>query len=385
MTHQFAPRQIYLDHAATTPLDPHVAEVMLPYLTAVYGNPSSLHFAGRQAKRAMDEARATLAASLGAQPSEIIFTGSGSEADNLALIGVAQSQRSRGRHIIVSSIEHHAILETAKYLATVGFEVQCLPVDAYGMVGPDTLRRALCPDTALVSIMHANNEIGTVQPIAELAAIAHEHNCLFHTDAVQTVGQVPVDVKALDVDLLTFSAHKFYGPKGVGGLYVRTGVGLMPLVHGGAQEHGRRAGTENVAGIVGAAKALELARQRLDDEAARLTGLRDRLWEQISSRIHEARLNGHPTKRLPNNVNVSFKGIEAEALLLKLSQAGIAASMGSACTSESIEPSHVIRALGLPAEWERGVLRFTLGGHTSEADIDYTVDVLADSVAAMRA
>ncbi len=385
MTHPSARRPIYLDYAATTPLDPNVAEVMLPYLTAVYGNPSSLHFAGRQAKRAMDEARASLAAGLGARPPEIIVTGSGSEADNLALIGVAQSRRSQGRHILVSSIEHHAILETAKYLATIGFEVQCLPVDAYGMVAPDTLRQALCPDTVLVSIMHANNEIGTVQPVAELAAIAHEHNCLFHTDAVQTVGQVPVDVNALGADLLTFSAHKFYGPKGVGGLYVRTGVALMPLVHGGLQERGRRAGTENVAGIVGAAKALELARQRLDVEAARLTGLRDRLWEQICGRVPEVRLNGHPTQRLPNNVNVSFKGIEAEALLLKLSQAGIAASMGSACTSELIEPSHVIRALGLPAEWERGVLRFTLGSHTSAEDIDDTVDVLADSVTEMRA
>jgi cysteine desulfurase len=377
-------RPVYLDYAATTPTDPRVAEVMRHYATAVYGNPSSLHFAGREARRALDDARATLAACLGAEPQEIIFTGSGSEADNLALVGVAQAHPGTGRHILVSSIEHHAILETAKYLATRGFEVELLPVDADGLVAPDTLRQALRPDSFLVSIMHANNEIGTVQPIGELAAMAHAHHCLFHTDAVQTVGQLPVDVRALDVDLLTFSAHKFYGPKGVGGLYVRAGVDLEPLIHGGFQEASRRAGTENVAGIVGAAKALELALQHLGEEAARLTRLRDRLWEQISRQIPEARLNGHPVRRLPNNVNVGFKGIEAEGLLLKLSQAGIAASMGSACTSEVLEASHVIRALGLPAEWERGVLRFTLGSQTAADDIDYTAETLARSVPEMR-
>jgi cysteine desulfurase len=354
-------------------------------LTTAYGNPSSLHFAGREAKRAMDGARATFAAGLGAEAQEVIFTGSGSEADNLALVGVAQAYRDKGRHIVVSAIEHHAILETAKYLATGGFEVEYLPVDAQGMVASDPLRQALRPDTILVSVMHANNEIGTVQPIAELATIAHEHHCLFHTDAVQTVGQIPVDVAELGVDLLTFSAHKFYGPKGVGGLYACTGVDLVPLIHGGFQENRRRAGTENVAGIAGAAKAFELALQHLGDEAARLTRLRDRLWEQIYSKIADVRLNGHRVQRLPNNVNVSFKGIEAEGLLLKLSRAGIAASMGSACNSESIEPSHVIHALGLPPEWERGTLRFTLGCQTSVEDIDYAAAVLADSVPLLRA
>ena len=385
MTLSTPPRRVYLDYAATTPTDPRAAEVMLHYLTAAYGNPSSLHFAGREARRALEDARATFAAGLGAQPQEIVFTGSGSEADNLALIGVAQAHRGAGRHIIVSSIEHHAILETGKYLAAHGFDVDYLPVDAWGVVAPDTLRQALRPDTILVSIMHANNEIGTIQPIVELAAIAHERNCLFHCDAVQTVGQLPVDVRTLGVDLLTFSAHKFYGPKGVGGLYVRAGVNLTPLIHGGFQEAKRRAGTENVAGIAGAAKAFELAQQHLSDEAVRLTHLRDSLWEQIGRRIADVRLNGHPTRRLPNNVNVSFKGVEAEGLLLKLSQAGIAASMGSACTSESIEPSHVIQALGLPADWERGVLRFTLGCQTTAEDIDYTVEVLARSVPAVRA
>jgi cysteine desulfurase len=377
-------RQVYLDYAATTPTEPRVLEAMLDFYATTYGNPSSLHFAGRQARQAVDEARLAFAAGLQAAPPEIIFTGSGSEADNLALKGVAQAKKAVGRHIITSSIEHHAVLETCEYLETEDFEITYLPVDKKGMVQPDTLRRALRPDTILVSIMHANNEIGTIQPIAQLAAIAHQADCLFHTDAVQTAGQLAIDVEALDVDLLTLSAHKFYGPKGVGILYVREGVELVPLVHGGAQEQHKRAGTENVPGIVGAARAFELALKNLDMEVARLQQLRDHLWRQISSSQHEVRLNGHPTERLPNNLNISFKGVEAEGVLLRLSLAGVAASMGSACTSESIEPSHVIQAVGLPPEWARGTLRFTLGCHTTESDINYTADVLTQIVADMQ-
>jgi len=378
-------KRIYLDYAATTPTDPRVVDEMLPYFTENFGNPSSVHSFGQEARGAIEKARADIAGLIGAAPDEIVFVSGGTEANNTALKGIARAKRDKGDHIITSSVEHHSVSETAAALKKEGFRVTTLPVDEYGMVDPDDVKKAIGEKTILISIMHANNEIGTIQPIVELAAIAHERNCLFHCDAVQTVGQLPVDVRTLGVDLLTFSAHKFYGPKGVGGLYVRAGVNLTPLIHGGFQEAKRRAGTENVAGIAGAAKAFELAQQHLSDEAVRLTHLRDSLWEQIGRRIADVRLNGHPTRRLPNNVNVSFKGVEAEGLLLKLSQAGIAASMGSACTSESIEPSHVIQALGLPADWERGVLRFTLGCQTTAEDIDYTVEVLARSVPAVRA
>jgi cysteine desulfurase len=377
-------RQIYLDYAATTPTDPRVVEAMAAYYTAHYGNPSSLHRMGQQARQALDAARATFAAGLGCQPHEIIFTGSGSEADNLALLGVAQARRDAGRHIITSSIEHHAILETCVYLESWGFEVTYLPVDQYGMVQPDDLQRALRPDTILVSIMHANNEIGTIQPIRELVRIAHEGGALFHTDAVQTTGQLRVDVGELGVDLLTLSAHKFYGPKGVGALVVREGVQLVPLIHGGAQERHRRAGTENVPGIAGAARAFELVLEHLDTEAVRLRTLRDDLWQRVAAFGLEVRLNGHPVERLPNNLSVSFKNVEAEGLLLRLSMAGIAASMGSACNSESIEPSHVIRALGLAPEWERGALRLTLGCHTDEDDVACAADSLIQIAAEMQ-
>jgi cysteine desulfurase len=380
-----APRsQIYLDYAATTPIHPQALEAMLGCASAVYGNPSSLHFAGRVARGALDEARATFAAGLNVQPGEIVFTGSGSEADNLALLGAAQRLQARGRHVITSCIEHHAVLEACDYLERLGFEVTRLPVDADGVVQPDALRAALRPGTILVSIMHANNEIGSIQPISVLAEIAHEAGALFHTDAVQTAGQLALDVPALGVDLLTLSAHKFYGPKGVGALVVREGVALEPLVHGGSQEGHRRAGTENVPGIVGAAKAFELALGHLDVEAVRLAALRDALWQRICEGVPDARLNGHPTRRLPNNLNLSLKGVEAEGMLLRLSMAGVAASMGSACNSESIEPSHVIEALGLPPEWARGTLRFTLGCGTTPDDVAQAADHVIRLAADMR-
>ncbi len=377
-------RQIYLDYAATTPIHPQALEAMLGCASAVYGNPSSLHFAGHAARRALDEARATFAAGLNVQPEEIVFTGSGSEADNLALLGAAQRLQGRGRHVITSCIEHHAVLETCDYLERLGFDVTRLPVDSDGVVQPETLRAALRPDTILVSIMHANNEIGTIQPISALAEIAHEAGALFHTDAVQTAGQIALDVQALGVDLLTLSAHKFYGPKGVGALVVREGVALEPLVHGGSQEGYRRAGTENLPGIVGAAKAFALALDHLDGEALRLAALRDALWQRICEGVPDARLNGHPTRRLPNNLNVSLKDIEAEGMLLRLSMAGVAASMGSACNSESIEPSHVIEALALPPDWARGTLRFTVGCGTTPDDIAQAADHVVHIAADMR-
>jgi cysteine desulfurase len=378
-------RPIYLDYAATTPTHPHVVEVMAEYHTAIYGNPSSLHRAGRQARQALDEARATLARGLGCQPGEIIFTGSGSEADNLALAGVAKARQNAGRHLITSCIEHHAVLETCEHLAADGFEITTLPVDADGLVLPDDLRRALRPDTILVSIMHANNEIGTIQPVQELARIAHEGGALFHTDAVQTAGHHWIDIGLMGIDLLTLSAHKFYGPKGVGALVVRDRIDLVPLIHGGAQENHRRAGTENVPGIVGAATAFQLATQHLEREAARLRALRDELWARVQASGVAVRINGHPTERLPNNLNMSFKGVEAEGVLLRLSAAGIAASMGSACNSESIEPSHVIQALGLPSEWARGALRLSLGYPTTADDIARAASILTGIVAEMQA
>jgi cysteine desulfurase len=351
---------------------------------SLYGNPSSLHFAGRQAGQALQEARMVFASGLGAKPHEIVFTGGGSEADNLALLGAAQARQSSGKHIITSSIEHHAVLETCQYLATLGFETTYLPVDETGMVRAEDLRAAIRDDTTLVSIMHANNEVGTIQPIAELARIAHAGGALFHTDAVQTGGHLPLDVDQLDVDLMTLSAHKFYGPKGVGVLYVREDVELVPLIHGGSQEDGRRGGTENVPGIMGATKAFEIALQHLGEEVAMLQTLRDQLWEGIEEADIDVRLNGHPTQRLPGHLSVSFKGVEAEGALLRLSREGIAASMGSACNSESIEPSHVIEAIGLDQQWARGTLRFTLGRFTTQEDVAYTTENLIPIIREMQ-
>lgn len=389
-------RPIYLDHAATTPVDPVVLEAMLPYFTTHFGNPSSIYRAGRAALHALDEARDQVASIMGASPREIIFTGSGSESDNLAIRGVALAQRQAGRgaHIITSAIEHHAVLHTVEQLQAVfGFEVTILPVDGNGLVQPDDLRAALRPDTVLVSIMYANNEIGTVQPVAELGAICRERGVPFHTDAVQAPGALPLDVRTLNVDLMTIAAHKFYGPKGAGVLYVRRGTPLLPQITGGGQERRRRAGTENVPAIVGMATALRLAEERRESDSAHCARLRDRLVRSILDRVPGARLNGHPTRRLPNNASLSFEGVEGESILLLLDRYGIAASSGSACTSGSLEPSHVLLALARATGAETapevasalpGAVRFTFGRDNTDADVDVVLDVLPDIIAQLR-
>ncbi|HET9224730.1 MAG TPA: cysteine desulfurase NifS [Roseiflexaceae bacterium] len=379
-------RYIYLDHAATTPVDEQVIAAMLPYFGERFGNPSSIHRYGRAALEALDEARATVAAVLGASRKEIVFTGGGSEADNLAVKGVALAQREAGKgaHIITSAIEHHAVLHAVEQLEAFGFTATVLPVDRDGLVAPDDLRAAIRPDTVLVSIMYANNEIGTIQPLAELGAICRARGVPFHTDAVQAAGSLALDVNELNVDLLSLAAHKFYGPKGVGALYVRRGTPLLPLIHGGGQERRRRAGTENVAEIVGIATALRLAEERRPDYVAHCSALRERLLEGIRTRIPDAYLNGHPAQRLPNNANVAFDGVEGESVLLLLDQHGIAASSGSACTSGALEASHVLLALGLPHDRAIGTVRFTIGQSTTEEQIDYVVDVLPALIEQLR-
>jgi cysteine desulfurase len=363
---------------------PEVLEAMLPFLQEHYGNPSSIYQIGREAQKALDGARDKVASLVGAGPREIIFTSGGSEADNLAIKGVAFALRDRGNHIITSAIEHHAVYHACEYLEKHGFDITVLPVDSHGLVDPRAVDRAITPRTILVTIMHANNEIGTIEPIAEIGKILRERSVLFHTDAVQTVGHIPVDVDDLGVDLLSLSAHKFYGPKGVGALYVRRGTKLDPLIHGGGQERNRRAGTENVAGIVGLATALELAVAEMNSSARRQEELRDQLINGILEKIPHTRLNGHPEKRLPGNASLCFEFIEGESLLLNLDMRGIAASSGSACTSGSLEPSHVLLALGLPHEIAHGSLRLTLGRDTSRADIDAVLDVMPGIVDKLR-
>lgn len=375
---------IYLDNAATTATKPEVLEAMLPYFTQVYGNPSSIHRAGRDARRAVEHAREQVAAALNADKGEIYFTAGGSESDNWAIKGTAFAHREKGNHIITTQIEHHAVLHTCQWLERQDFEVTYLPVDADGLVDPADVERAITDRTILVSVMMANNEIGTIEPIAEIARIAHAHGVLMHTDAVQAVGAVEVDVRALGVDMLSLSAHKFYGPKGVGALYVRRGVKLDTYMHGGAQERGRRAGTEYLPGIVGLGKAIELATADITGHAARLTAMRDRLIDGILKEIPYARLNGHRTRRLPGNVNVSIEYIEGEALLLRLDLAGIEGSSGSACTSGSLDPSHVLLAIGLPHEIAHGSLRLTLGDYNTEADVDATLAALPEIVRTLR-
>jgi cysteine desulfurase len=377
---------IYLDHAATTPPDPRVLEAMQSCLMQCFGNPASIHQAGREALHALDEARDEVAGVLGARAREVIFTGGGSEADNLAVKGVAlaQQQQGRGQHIITSAIEHHAVLHTAEYLQQFGFEVTLLPVDERGLVASDDLRAALRPDTVLVSIMYANNEIGTVQPIGELGAICRERGVPFHTDAVQAAGMLPLDVDALNVDLLTLAAHKFYGPRGVGMLYVRRGTPLLPQINGGGQERRRRAGTENVPGIVGLAAALRLAAERRAWYAAHCAALRDRLIDGVLERIPDTRFNGNRERRLPNNANIAFAGADGESILLLLDQAGICASSGSACTSGSLDPSHVLLALGLSPEQASSSIRFTVGRDVTGADIERVLDVLPEIIARLR-
>jgi cysteine desulfurase len=381
-------RTIYLDHAATTPLDPRVLEAMLPYLTEHYGNPSSIHRQGRAALQALDDAREQVALVLGCSRREVIFTGGGSESINLAVKGAALARRAAGAqaHLIVSAIEHHAVLHAGEYLQQQhGFEVTLLPVDEGGLVRPDDLRAALRPDTALVSVMYANNEIGTIQPIAELGAICREAGVPLHTDAVQAAGVLPLDVEALKVDYLSLTAHKFYGPKGVGVLYARRGAPLLPQINGGAQERRRRAGTENVAGIVGLAAALTLAEERRPAVTERMRTLRERLIDGVLAAVPDSWLNGDRVQRLPGNANLGFAGIEGESLLLLLDQAGICASSGSACTSGSLEPSHVLLALGLSPAAANASVRFSLGHGVTEADITYVLETLPPLVARLRA
>jgi len=375
---------IYVDHAATTYVKPEVFEQMKPYFTEYFGNPSSIYTLGRESKKAIENARATIAECLGAQPAEIYFTGSGTEADNWAIKGVAYANRKKGRHLITSAIEHHAVLHAFDFLKKEGFEVTYLPVDEKGFVNPKDLAEAIRPDTTLVSIMLANNEIGTIQPIKELAAIAKEKGVIFHTDAVQAMGNIDVKVNDLNVDLLSLSAHKFYGPKGAGALYVRKGVRIDSFVHGGAQERNKRAGTENVAGIVGMAAALKLAYENLDEYNKHLRRLSDRLINSVMERIPYVILNGDRENRLPGNVNFSFRFIEGESLLLMLDMKGIQASSGSACTSGSLDPSHVLLAIGLPHEIAHGSLRITFGEKNTEAEVDYIVDCLVQTVDRLR-
>jgi cysteine desulfurase len=375
---------IYLDHAATTPVKPAVMDVMRPYFTEHFGNPSSIYGIARESKKAIEATRAQVAKVLGAAPDEIYFTSGGSESDNWAIKGVAFANRKKGNHIITSAIEHHAVLHTCQYLEKEGFTVTYLPVDPSGLVDPQELEKAVTDKTILISIMYANNEIGTIEPIAELGAIARKHKIYFHTDAVQAIGNVPIDVKSQNIDLLSLSAHKFYGPKGCGALYIRKGVKIDNLIHGGGQENRRRAGTENIAGITGLGTAIELATADIKGHNVRIAALRDRLLKGILETIPYARLNGHPLKRLPGNLNVSFEFIEGESMLLWLDDEGICGSTGSACTSGSLEPSHVMLAIGLPPEVAHGSLRLTLGDANTEQDVDRVLDVLPKVVAKLR-
>jgi cysteine desulfurase len=377
--------RIYLDYAATTPTHPEVVQAMLPYFTDVFGNPSSIYVCGQEAKGAIEEARVKVADFIGAQPEEIVFTSGGTEADNFALKGVAYANEAKGNHIITTSIEHHAVLETCHFLVARGFEVTVVPVDGNGMVDPEEVRQAVTPKTTIISVMQANNEIGTIQPIAEIARVSREAGVYLHTDAVQTVGHIPIKVDELGIDLLAMSAHKLYGPKGVGALYVRKGTRLISFMHGGEQERGRRASTQNVPGIVGLSKAIEIAQREMDEEAERLARFRDKLIDGILQKIEDARLNGHPTRRLPNNVNVSISFAEGESMCLNLDFEGICCSTGSACTSSVTEPSHVLLALGLPPLQAHSSLRFSMGKWTTEEEIDRVLEILPRVVAKLRA
>lgn len=377
-------RRIYMDHAATTYTKKEVLNEMFPFFTEYFGNPSSIHKFGREAKKHVDEAREKVAKAIGALPEEIYFTAGGSEADNWAIKGAAYANKSKGNHIITTAIEHHALLHTCEYLEKDGFKVTYLPVDEYGMVSVEDVEKAITDKTILISVMYANNEIGTIEPITEIGKLARERSIYFHTDAVQAIGSVPINVKEQNIDMLSLSGHKFYGPKGIGALYIRKGVKMYSFVHGGAQERGRRAGTENVPGIVGLGKAIELAVNGLPEHSARISALRDKLIKGVLEKIPYSRLNGHPQKRLPGNTNFCFQYIEGESLLLNLDMKGIAASSGSACTSGSLDPSHVLLAIGLPHEIAHGSLRLTLGDANTEEDIDYVLEILPEIVDRLR-
>jgi len=378
-------RTVYMDHAATTPVRPEVARAMLPYFSERFGNPSSLYALAREAKEAVEEARGRVAAAIGARPEEIFFTSGGTEADNWAVKGVVAASRKKGDHIITSAIEHHAVLHPCRALEKQGYRVTYLPVDGYGRVDPERVGEAITNKTILVSVMAANNEIGTIQPIAAIGRIAHDHGVPFHTDAVQAIGAYPVDVDAMGADLLAISAHKFGGPKGAGALYVRRGTRVGTFMDGGAQERGRRAGTENVPGIVGLGRAIDLAVGGMPQNPTRLAAMRDRLIRGILDGIPDTRLNGHPMERLANNANISFRYVEGESILLSLDALGVAASTGSACTSASLEPSHVLTACGLPPEHAHGSLRLTLGSRNTDEDVDYVLSVLPGVIERLRA
>ena len=375
-------RRVYLDHNASTPVHPDVVAEMLPYFSETFGNPSSVHAFGRAAREGLDGARARIASFIRVKPDEIVFTSGGTESDNLAIKGIAFA-RTRG-HLITSRIEHHAVLRTCQWLETQGFTVTYLPVDEYGMVDPDDVKRAIRPETIAISVMHANSEVGTVQPIAAIGAIAREHGIPFHVDAVQTFGKLPIDVDELGIDLLSASSHKIYGPKGIAALWIRKGTRMASVQHGGEHERRRRAGTENVAGIVGFGKAVEIRAFEMGAEATRLTALRNRLWDGIRSRVPDVRLNGHPTDRLPGTANISFRGVESESIVLGLDLKGVGVSAGSACTSGSVEPSYVLVAMGVPLEWAMGAVRHSLGRGTTAADIDYVVEGVEPIVRKLR-
>ena len=378
-------QRIYLDYAATTPTDPNVVQAMLPYFHDAFGNPSAIYSYGQEAKNALEEARGKVARLIGARDEEIIFTSGGTEADNFALKGAAYANQKKGNHIITSAIEHHAVLESCKFLGKMGYKITYLPVDKYGLVDPDSVKKAITDKTILISVMHANNEIGTIQPISEIGKIAKEAGILFHSDAVQTAGHIPLNVNELGVDLLSMSGHKLYGPKGVGVLYTRKGSKLTPFMHGGGQERGRRASTENVPGIVGLGQAAELAGQDLEGEAQRLIGLRDKLISGIVQKVDRTHLNGHPVKRLPNNVNISVEFVEGESMCLNMDIVGICASTGSACSSGSLEASHVLLAIGLEHVQAHGSLRFTLGKWTTEEEVEKVLEILPRIIGKLRA
>ncbi len=377
-------KRVYLDYSATAPTDPRVIKAMQPYFFEAFGNPASIHSFGQEAKKAIEDAREKTAGFLGANPAEIIFTSGGTESDNFALFGVARAMKGKGNHIITSAIEHHAVSEPCKFLQKEGFQITAVKPDTSGIVSPDDVKKAITAKTILISVMHANNEIGTIQPIAEIGKIARGKGIYFHSDAVQSVGHIPVNVDELNVDLLSLSAHKFYGPKGVGALYIRKGTRIEAFLHGGDQEKGRRASTQNTPGIAGLAEALVICSKEMEQEARFQSGLRDKLIKEIPKRISEVILNGHPVKRLPNNVNFSMRYIEGESILLNLDLLGIAASTGSACTSTSLEPSHVLLAIGLTADVAHGSLRITMGRWTKESDIDYLLEQLPPVVQKLR-
>jgi cysteine desulfurase len=376
--------KIYLDYAATTPVDPAVEAAMLPYFSKIFGNPASLHSYGQEAKNALEKARKIIAKFIGAKDDEIVFTSGGTESNNLSIKGVAYKNSKKGNHIITTNIEHHAVLNPCKFLETQGYEVSYIPADINGFIDPEDIKKAITDKTILISIMHANNEIGTIQPIEEIGSMARERGVYFHTDAVQTLGHIPVRVEDLHADLLSASAHKLYGPKGVGFLYIRNGTRISSFMHGGEQEYGLRASTHNIPGIVGMGKAVEVAKSKLREEGKKLTDLRDKLIHGILESIEYTKLNGHPKKRLPNNVNIAVQYVEGESMLLDLDMEGIICSTGSACSSMSLEPSHVLLALGLSYEVAHGSLRFSLGRYTEQKDIERVIEVLPKVVKRLR-